>query len=250
MVNPAFLFNLMGVVLLTIAFVLHIVCLATPYYSVANMNGFAKEVINVARTDSSRLGISPQEMEEALQSLSGMAGGSINFGMWKFCLTTNQEQQDIHLCPLWKGETTFHKDTGMLKTLESEGWIRGVQAMAILGTIFLVFALSSAVVNVVIKSKGDRLRLLYLFILFFCATAAVFIIIGDIIMSAKYSSAFDLMMLKTENPPPPQLYELFTKRFSLSWGFALDIVSAAFVLLAGAAHFIAGRIANSSSGVI
>ena len=68
--------------------------------------------------------------------LSGMAGGSINFGMWKFCLTTNQEQQDIHLCPLWKGETTFHKDTGMLKTLESEGITLSILLGCISSTIF------------------------------------------------------------------------------------------------------------------
>ncbi|RUS70753.1 hypothetical protein EGW08_021485 [Elysia chlorotica] len=250
MMHPAFLFNLMGVFLLTLAFVLHIVCLTTPYYSVANMNGFSEEVVNIAKTDPSRLGISPLQLDEALKSLGGMTGGSINYGMWKFCLRADQGQQDIHLCALWKDETTFNKDNGLLKTMESEGWIRGVQAMAILGAIFLVFALIAAIVNVVVKSKGDRLRLLYLFILFFCATAAVFILIGDIIMSAKYDSAFDLMMSKTDNPPPSALYELFTGRFSLSWGFVLDIVSAMIVLLAGVAHFIAGRIANSSSGVV
>ena len=48
-----------------------------------------------------------------------MAGGSINFGMWKLCLTVDREE--IHLCAQWKHDTTFDTHTGMLKTLESEG---------------------------------------------------------------------------------------------------------------------------------
>ncbi|GFS03924.1 hypothetical protein ElyMa_006483100 [Elysia marginata] len=175
-VTQPFIFNLLGTVLLTTAFVLHTICLTTPYYSVANMNGFAEDVMNIAKTDPSRVGLdkktlTPEELEMVVSSLGGMAGGSVNFGMWKLCLTAEQGDEDLHLCALWKTETTFNKGQGMLKSIESESWIRAVQAMAILGMIFLVFALITAVVNVVVKSKGDRLRLLYLFILFFCATA-------------------------------------------------------------------------------
>lgn len=253
MMNQALIFNLMGVIMLVTAFVLHTVCLTTPYYAGENMDDFGKEVQKIVQTDPSRLGLKrgmPQEqLESIVSSLGAMAGGSFNFGMWKLCISADQGEEDIHLCALWKTETTFTQEN-MLKTMESESWIRAVQAMAILGMIFLVLALSTAVVNVVVKSKGDRLRLLYLFIILFCATAAFFILIGDIVMAAKYRSAFDPMMARNEQPPPHQLYELFTDGMSLSWGFVLDIVSVAFTLLACIAHFIGGRIANSSSGIV
>ena len=72
MVNQPLIFNLLGVVLLTAAFVLHTVCLTTPYYSAANMNDFAKEIRAIAQTDPSRLGlgadISQEQLKEAVES--------------------------------------------------------------------------------------------------------------------------------------------------------------------------------------
>ena len=40
--------------------------------------------------------------------------------------------------------------------------MRGVQAMALLGMIFLVLTAIAALANVIVYSKGGRLRLLYI----------------------------------------------------------------------------------------
>ncbi|GFO32547.1 hypothetical protein PoB_005905200 [Plakobranchus ocellatus] len=248
--HSAFIFNLVGTFLLVTALILHIVCLSMPYYSEANFDDFGMEVSRLAQTDPTQLGLSkdasPEELQNAIGNLATLSGGSLNFGMWKLCMASDE----VDICASWSRETTFEPSTGFLDTLEAGAWIRGVQAMALLGLIFLVLAVGFAVLNVVIKSKGDRLRWLYLFILCFCLISATFILIGDIIMGAKHREAFDPVIAQNNNSPPRQLYHLFTKRFTLSWGFVLDVISVALILLSGVAHFIGGRIANTSSGVI
>ncbi|GFO32543.1 hypothetical protein PoB_005904800 [Plakobranchus ocellatus] len=248
--HSAFICNGVGTFLLVTALVLHIVCLSMPYYSEANFDDFGMEVSRLVQSDPTQLGLSkdasPEELQNAIENLAVHSYGSLNFGMWKLCMDSEQVTRCVH----WSRETTYEDSSGFLLTLKAGEWIRGVQAMALLGLIFLVLAVGLAVLNVVIKSKGDRLRFFYLFILGFCLISATFILIGDIIMGAKHREAFDPVLAQNNNSPPRQLYHLFTKRFTLSWGFVLDIISVALILLSGAAHFVGGRIAKTSNGVV
>ncbi|GFR70114.1 hypothetical protein ElyMa_000320700 [Elysia marginata] len=121
--------------------------------------------------------------------------------------------------------------------------MRGVQAMALIGMIFLVFAACAGAVNVIVKSKGDRLRLLYLAISIVSLVAGLFILIGDIIMAAKHHSAFDAAFTKQTR----QGFKKLTDRLGLSWGFGLDIFSVVLTVAGGVAHFIGGRLAKDES---
>ncbi|KAK3741977.1 hypothetical protein RRG08_024723 [Elysia crispata] len=193
--DKAFTLNLVATSLLIIALVLHIVCLATPHYSEGHFITVGDGSNHIT---------------------------TYYFGMWKICAYGDDK---VSTCVHWTSDET----SGFY--MKEEDWMRGVQAMALLGMIFLVLTAIAAVLNVIVKSKGDRLRLLYIALTAGCVVGASFIFIGDIIMAAKHRHVLDEI---------PGFSERYGRMFYLSWGFGLDIVSAVLALGAAAAHFIGG----------
>ncbi|XP_005101806.1 uncharacterized protein LOC101857346 isoform X3 [Aplysia californica] len=262
------LFNLVGTVLIVAATVLHIVCLSTPYYTEVNMDEMAKKMeqrrpggnglFSQGGMDSTSMDESDEasnmedhtssigyhEASSGVVSSSALDGlqGKINFGIWKFCVSV---KNTFSACMEWTSQDTASAGTGI--GFKAPGWLYGVQAMAVIGSIIVGIASVLSVINLVRESKGDRLRLLYLIIAATCVAGGVFILIGDIIMASKYSSVLDGM---AQGQVPPQTWSFIKDQFYLSWGFALDVVSVAMAVLAGVAHVVAGRAALSANGVV
>ncbi|XP_005101805.1 uncharacterized protein LOC101857346 isoform X2 [Aplysia californica] len=184
------------------------------------------------------------EASSGVVSSSALDGlqGKINFGIWKFCVSV---KNTFSACMEWTSQDTASAGTGI--GFKAPGWLYGVQAMAVIGSIIVGIASVLSVINLVRESKGDRLRLLYLIIAATCVAGGVFILIGDIIMASKYSSVLDGM---AQGQVPPQTWSFIKDQFYLSWGFALDVVSVAMAVLAGVAHVVAGRAALSANGVV
>ncbi|CAL1539181.1 unnamed protein product [Lymnaea stagnalis] len=252
------LFNLMGTLLLVFATVLHIICIVTPHYCQKDQRDLTRMVpskIDQKMEDNSsfrsQLHEDNFELPDVL-SVYGLLTGEVNFGIWEICAYTLLTDNPLEICLKWGTEVSLEDITSTTKTLETEGWVVAVQTMAVIGVIAAMASIIIAILNIVIKSKGDRLRLIHIFIAVGCFTAGIFIIIGDLIMAANFKTILDSIIVPTVNLDPSlaKISEFSKDQFHLSWGFALNVVAAALAVLAGIAHLIGGRIAKIENGVV
>ncbi|KAH9514090.1 hypothetical protein Btru_030189 [Bulinus truncatus] len=133
-------------------------------------------------------------------------------------------------------------NNGLKISNNTPGWIRAVQAMGIIGVLLSTAAIFIALINMLVVSKGDRLRLIHIFIASSCFAAGGFLLLGNLIMAANFKDVILMLDDATVYPPLAQWQEIFSDHSYLSWGFALDVVAFALAMLAGVAHLIGGRI--------
>ncbi|XP_059169184.1 uncharacterized protein LOC131950968 [Physella acuta] len=242
--SQAMMFNLVGTTLIVFALALHIVCLVTPHYSEIDLGHFGAKVSQLIKsmpnsTDS-------LDFEKLAQGEKGFKLDSIdtdiNFGLWEICISGKSGV----ICKTW---ADIH-DKNVPVGVESEAWLRSSQAMAIIGIILAFVTIIIAIVNVVSRSRGDRLRLIHLFISGGCFFAGFFILVGDLIVAANYKDSLMLPVSLSADHVPQVMVQYFKDQVNLSWGFALDIVAVALMGLAAMAHLMGGRIAKSENDVV
>ncbi|XP_055870500.1 uncharacterized protein LOC106080066 [Biomphalaria glabrata] len=253
------LFNLVGAMLIVFATALHIVCLVTPHFSEADCHDvFRDKVWQKLRHSVSDPGNISSSTEPVTENGLNRSTGQdyefyidkINFGLWELCFLFVRQGAEVDICTKWSSETIYNSDTKDLDSIGSKGWTRAAQAMAIIGTLMAFMGITLAIVNMLVKSKGDRQRLIHIFIASGCFATGGFLLLGNFIVAANYKDAIVLPDDPGVYPPLVQFQEILRDHSFLSWGFALDVVAFALSMLAGVAHLIGGRIVNIENGIV
>ncbi|XP_005108455.2 uncharacterized protein LOC101848384 [Aplysia californica] len=273
--------TLLGIGLLSVAVLVHVICLSMPHYASVNIgetivSGMAKfgeqkrasfpgkrgwEDVPFDRqslsVDQPRRGVRDSGQSWAQNVFEKLAKNPSEllkylhivgyFGLWKLCAEFDIVQTNLQalICTVFDSDTNFEINLPEIPHVKSvaPGWLKASQAFAIVGLLAMVAGGALAVLSIVKESKGGRLKFLHLFTLGACALGGCAVLLSNIIFASKFWQiwADGNNVPKRMEEMPPVLKDMLNDMFTLDWAFGLDVTAAVLSLVAGVVLFIAGR---------